>query len=153
MPDPAVQYTLTSTGGTINFNDGTEDQFYITEIPTGLAGAPISLGVDAVAFGQGSNSYTAWQRGRQIQIEGVFLVTSTLNQASIQTIRNDMEEELLTVLNGCVNGGTGTLGYTPLGGSPVSLTVKNNVPLECVHDQNYLVRTFSFGLFSDLVVF
>ena len=151
MPDVACVYALTTPGGTIFFNDGTPDQFYITEIPVGLAGAPLSTPVDAVPYGDGSLSYNWWKRGRHIQIEGVFLITSTRIENGILTIRNSMEAALQAALDSCAGlaTATATLAWTPLGGSAHSLTVRNDVPLECIHDQGYLVRTFSFGLFCD----
>ncbi len=154
MPDVSCVYSLATPGGTITFNAGTADQFYIGEIPSGLAGAPISAPSDPVPYGVGSTSYNWWQRGRQIQVEGIFLITSTRVMNGILTIRNSMEETLRAALSSCaaLDTATATLSWTPLGQSARSLVVRNNVPLECVHDQGYLVRTFSFGLFSDAAI-
>lgn len=151
MPDVACQYILAAPSGTINFNDGTADQFYITEIPSGLAGAPISAPIDPVAFANNSLSYNWWQRGRHIQMDGVFLITSTRNEQAILAIRNQMEETLRAALSSCAGLATAvaTLSWTPYGQSGRVLEVRNDVPLECPHDQSYLVRTFSFGLFSN----
>lgn len=151
MPDISCVYALTTPAGTLYFNDGSEDQFYIGEIPTGLAGAPISAPSDPVPYGNNSRSYNWWQRGRHIQVEGIFLITSTRNEQAILGIRNQMEERLRSVLSSIAGlaTATGTLEWTPYGLAARTLVVRNEVPVECVHDQNYLVRTFSFGLFSD----
>ncbi len=151
MPDVACVYTLVTPAGTITFNDGQPDQMYINEIPTGLAGAPVSAPIDPVGFGDGSLSYNWWRRGRHIQIEGTFLVTSTLTMNSILVIRNQMEDDLLVALESIqsTTADTATFTWTPLGQPTRTLEVRNEVPLECIHDQGYLVRNFSFGLFSD----
>ncbi len=154
MPDVSCEYILTTPAGTIDFNNDAADQFYIGEIPSGLAGAPISTGIDPVPFGTGSLAWSAWQRGRHISVEGIFLITSTRVMNGILAIRNQMEADLRDVLAGATGGGVGTLDFTPLGQSPVALVdVINDVALECVHDQGYLVRTFSFGLFCPAVTF
>lgn len=148
MPDVSCVYTLSGTPA-ITFNSGSADQYYIGEIPTGLAGAPITLPVDPVPFSDDSVSYQTWRRGRHITVEGIFLITSTRVMNNILAIRNDMEDDLRTCLESITGTGTATFAFTPLGQSASSLTVKNDVPLECLHDQGYLVRTFSFGLFAD----
>ncbi len=151
MPDVACTYDLVTPAGTINFNDGSTDQFYIQEFPTGLSGAPISAPIDEAAFTDGSLSFNWWQRGRHIQVEGIFLILSTRIQNQILTIRNQMEEDLRVALESTIPDETtvGTLTWTPLGQTQRQLTVRNDVNLECPHDQGYLVRNFHFGLFAD----
>lgn len=151
MPDIACVYELVTPAGTITFNDGSTDQFYIQEIPSGLAGAPISAPIDEAGFTDGSLSFNWWLRGRLITVEGMFLVLSVDCGPSMVTIWNQMEEDLRAALESTVPDETtvGTLTWTPLGLTERQLSVRNSVPLECPHDQNYLVRTFSFGLFAD----
>lgn len=153
MPDVACEYVLTTPFGVVTFNDGSVDQFYIQSIPQGLAGAPISAPIDDVAYGDGSIGYNFWKRGRHILIEGLFLVTSIPSPCSAQVaIWNTMEDELREALDS-INGNTAdtaTLVWTPAGAAgPRTLTVRNDVPLDCQPDQNYLVRTFAFGLFAE----
>ena len=152
MPDIACPYELVTPAGTITFNDGSADQFYIQDIPTGLAGAPISAPIDEAAFEDGSLSFNWWLRGRLITFDGMFFVTSvrTCGNALV-TIWNQMEEDLRAALESTVPDETtvGTLTWTPLGQAERQLVVRNSVPLECSPDQNYLVRTFTFGLFAD----
>lgn len=142
---------LTTPGGTITFNSGLQDQFYIQDIPTGLAGAPIRAPIDEIAFGDGSLAFNWWKGGRHIAIDGVFLVQSQPFCSDPQVaVWNQMEEELRAALDSIstVETATATLVWTPGGLSQRTLVVRNDVPLECTPDQNYLVRTFSFGLFS-----
>lgn len=151
MPDVSCQYALVTPAGTLTFNDGSDDQFYIGEIPTGLAGAPIRAPQDPVAYGDGGRSYNFWKGARHILIEGVFLILSTRNMNGILRIRNDMEETLRVALDSIsqTDADTGTLTWQPLGQSQRTLIVRNDIPLECVHDQNYLLRNFSFALVAD----
>ncbi len=151
MPDISCVYQLVTPAGTIDFNDGATDQFYIGEIPSGLSGAPIRAPIDDAGFTDGSLSFNWWLSGRAITVEGIFLILSTRVMNGILTIRNQMEEDLRVALESTVPDETtaGTLTWTPLGQMQRTLDVRNNVPLECPHDQGYLVRTFHFGLFAD----
>jgi len=151
MPDISAEYLLVTPAGTIDFNDDGLDQFYIQEIPTGLAGAPIRAPMDPVGFGDGGRSYNFWAGARHIVVEGVFLITSTRNMNAILTIRNQMEEDLRVALDSIAQTDvdTATLTWTPLGQTTRTLVVRNDVPLECPHDQNYLLRAFQFGLVAD----
>jgi hypothetical protein len=153
MPDLACPYTLTTPGGTIAFNDGSADQFYITDIPAGLAGAPIRPPQDDVAYGDGGVSYNFWKGARHIQFEGVFLVQSAAFCSPAQVQRwNEMEEELRVALESiaALSTDTGTLVWTPTGAlASNTLVVRAEVTLETAPDQGYTVRTFSFGLLAD----
>jgi hypothetical protein len=152
MPDLACPYVLVTPAGTVTFNDGSADQFYITDIPQGLAGAPISAPIDEAAFTDGSLSFNWWLRGRHITFEGNLYVTSApLCSPAMVAVWNQMEETLRAALESTVPDETtaGTLTWTPSGQTQRVLTVRNDVPLECPPDQNYLVRTFHFGLFAD----
>lgn len=151
MPDLACEYVLTTPGGTIRFNDGSTDQFYIQDIPSGLAGAPIRAPIDEIAFGDGSLAYNWWKAGRHIPFEGVFFVQSAAFCSPAQVaVWNQMEEDLRVVLDSIsgLETDTGTLVWRPTGQTQRTLVVRNDVPLECPPDQNYQVRTFAFGLFA-----
>lgn len=152
MPDIAVPYTLVAPGGTIIFNDPlTADQFYITDIPSGLAGAPIRAPMDDVAFGDGGRSYNFWEGARHILVEGMFLVTSVPVCPAAVAIWNEMEETLRAVLRSIAAQDTdvATLTWRPTGQTERQLIVRNDVTLETAPDQNYLARTFHFGLVAD----
>ena len=150
MPDLGCIYTLTTPQGTIVFNDGTADQFYIQNI-TGLGTAPIRAPIDDVPYGDGSIGHNFWKAGRHIQFEGVFLVTSVPPCPTLVGIWNSMEESLRVALESiaALTTDTGTLVWTPTGGSSHSLTVRHDQPMECPPDQNFLVRNFTFGLFAE----
>lgn len=151
MPDISCVYTLTTPGGTITFNDGSADQFYISEIPQGLSGVPARTPHDDVPYGDGEQSYNWFQTGRHILIEGLFLVTSVMCGPDMVEVWNQMEDDLQVATDSLagLTTATGTLSWTPAGLSARSLTVRRDVELECPHDQNYLVRTFHFGLSAD----
>lgn len=151
MPDISCEYTLTAPGGTIVFNDGSVDQFYLSNIPTGLAGAPIRAPIDNLSYARGSKGYNFWLAGRHITFEGNFFVTSLPGCPAQVEVWNQMEEELRVVLESIAAdmADTATLVWRPAGLTERTLIVRNDVPLECQPDQNYLTRTFTFGLFAE----
>jgi hypothetical protein len=151
MPDIACEYTLTTPAGTIVFNDGSVDEYFITDIPDGLAGAPLRTPTDFVPYGHGSLSYNFWRGGRNILIEGMFFVRSLPPCPQMVEEWNIMEENLRVCLESIaeLDSDTGTLVWTPTGLSQRTLTVRHNVQLQCPPDQNYSVRAFNFGLLAD----
>ncbi|HEY1309279.1 MAG TPA: hypothetical protein VGF24_37325 [Vicinamibacterales bacterium] len=151
MADVACPYTLAAPGGTIYFNDGAADQYYIQAVH-GLDGAPIRAPIDDVPFGDGGLSYNFWKGGRHVSIEGIFLIQTIDCGPGLVTIWNQMEEALRVALESIAAtiADTGSLSWTPTGLALRTLgSVRNDVPLDCQPDQNFTVRTFSFGLFSD----
>ena len=145
MADVGVQYMLTTSGGTVNFNDGSADQLYITK-PFGLDGSPIRAPIDDVPFGHGGIVHPAWKGPRFIVIDGVMLITSTRQGNAIVEIRNDFEEVLRLALESILAPVEGTLAWTPQGQSARSLDVNYNVQIDFDHEQNYQLETFHFGL-------
>jgi len=150
MADISCPYTLTTPAGTIAFNDGSADQFYIQGI-TGLGTAPVRAPIDDVPYGDGSIGHNFWQGGRHLVIEGVFLVTS-VDCGPVQVAAwNEMEDDLRAALESiaALTTDTGTLVWTPTGAAMArSLTVRHDQPMECPPDQNFTIRNFSFGLFA-----
>lgn len=144
MADVGVQYTLVAPSGTVNFNDGTADQIYITEIQ-GLGGAPIRAPIDPVPYGDGGIVHSFWKGPRHVIVDGVFLITSTWQMNDVVEIRNDFEEELRVALESCMSADA-TFTWTPQGQPQRTLTVRNDVPVDFAHGENYLLETFSFGL-------
>lgn len=144
MADVAVQYTLSTSGGNITFNDGTDDQFYITEIQ-GLGTPSIRTPIDNAPQAHGGLVHNFWKGPRHIIVEGIFLITSVPQGTQCQAIRNDMEEELRAALDSIYQA-DGTLTWTPVGQAARSLSVRHEIPLECPHIENYLLRAFNFGL-------
>ena len=144
MADIGVPFTLTTPGGTVNFNDDSADQIYIMSI-TGLGGASIRAPIDDVPFGHGGIVHRFWKGPRHLVIDGVFLILSTKKMDNIVVIRNTFEQTLKTALESILQA-DGTLTWTPQGQSARSLTVRHDVQLEFSHEQNWLVEAFSFGL-------
>ncbi len=144
MADVGVAYVLTTPDGTVTFNDGTQDQFYISEI-AGLGGTPVRAPVDPVPFGHGGIVHDFWEGPRYIVIDGAMLILSTRVGDEIVVIRNQMEETLRVALRSIL-GDDGTLEWTPQGQAARLLTVRHDSQLEFSHDQNYLLETFHFGL-------
>lgn len=144
MADVAAVYTLTTPGGTITLNSGGADQYFTSEVG-GLDGAPIRAPIDPVPFGQGGIIHDFWRGPRHPTFEGVLLITSTRVMNSILAIRNDMEENLRVALES-IQQANGTLAWTPLGEAARSLTVRNDIALDMRHVENYLLRSFAFGL-------
>lgn len=153
MPaDIACPYTLVTPAGTIAFNDGSDQQFYIGSIPQGLGGKPIRAPQDLVSFGDGGRSYKFWKGPRHILFEGNFLVPEMPPCPALVTIWNEMEDDLDAALESIADEttDTGTLSWSPTGlGVTRSLTVRCELELDVQPDQNFLTRTFHFGLLAD----
>jgi hypothetical protein len=150
MPDIACPYTLTTPAGTVVFNDGSAAQFAIQGI-TGLGSAPVRAPIDDIPYGDGSIGHNFWKGGRHIAFEGLFLVTSADCGPNLVGLWNQMEEDLRVALESiaALTSDTGTLVWQPTGFlSPLTLTVRHDVPMECPPDQNFTVRNFTFGLFA-----
>lgn len=144
MADVGVQYDLATPVGTVSFNDGTPDQFYITEI-RGLGAPALRTPQDNVPLGDGGLIHDFWKGPRHIGIEGIFLITSVKIQNSIVIVRNDMEAELTEAVESILRN-DGTLSFAPQGEGTRSFTVRYETPLEFTHTDNYTVLAFSFGL-------
>lgn len=151
MPDIVTEYTLTTPGGTITFNDGTmgdgTDKYWLQTIQ-GLDGPQIRAPVDNVPFGHGGIIHGFWKGPRRPIFDGVFLIESSTSQSACQAIRNIMSEALRAALDSII-GANGTLAWTPVGFGARSLTVQNEVPLDVRYEQDYRLATFSFGLISE----
>ena len=150
MPDIGCPYDLTTPAGTIYFNNGDTDQFYIQSI-TGLGTAPVRAPIDDIPYGDGSIGHNFWKGGRHIAIEGVFLVLSVDCGPAQVAVWNAMEERLRLALESIASLTTdvGTLVWTPTGAIAFNLlSDRHDVPMECPPDQNFTIRNFSFGLFA-----
>ncbi len=150
MADLTVVYTLTTPGGTINFNNGALksliDLYWIQTLQ-GLDGTPIRAPVDEVPFGDGGLVHTFWKGPRRITFDGVILIQSVPIGGPCQTELNAMEDDLFTALESIIDA-DGTLAWTPLGLGARSLTVRNEIPLDIQPVEDYALRSFSFGLIA-----
>lgn len=144
MTDIAAAYTLTTPGGTILFNDGSTDEYYITSI-RGLESGVIRNPIDNRPQTDGGIVHDFLFGPQHVTIDGFFFIRSSRIQNVILAQRNAMTAALRTALNSILRA-DGTLAWTPLGQAAESLTVRYEVPLEPDHIDNYLNRSFSFGL-------
>jgi hypothetical protein len=146
MADVAVVYTLTTPDGTVVFNDGGSDQFYITEV-RGLGAPALRTPFDNVPLGDGGLIHDFWKGPRHIGVEGILLIQSTRQMDDIVIARNDMEEELTDALESILRA-DGSFSFTPQGLANRTFTVRYEVGIEFVHTDNYLTDAFSFGLIA-----
>jgi hypothetical protein len=144
VPDIGVQYTLTTPGGTINFNDGSANQYYLSTVG-GLDGPTIRAPIDDRPQTDGGIVHDFFAGPRHITFEGVLLIQSTHIMNSVVQIRNTMEDNLRTAVVSLLRA-DGTLAWTPQGKSARSLTVRHDVPLDFTNIENYLLLQFHFGL-------
>jgi hypothetical protein len=149
MADLTVEYTLTTPGPDITFNDGAlgdgNDKYWITAIQ-GLDGPDIRAPVDPVPFGDGGLIHTFWLGPRRVIFDGMLLLDPSTYE-NCQLRRNNLAFELQNALLSIVNA-AGTLSWTAVGQAAVSLAVFNEVKLNITYSDNYMVSNFSFGLIS-----
>lgn len=148
MADLTVEYVLTTPGGTITFNDGEvgdgTDKFWIQAIQ-GLDGPAIRAPVDPVPFGDGGLVHVFWKGPRRVTIDGVLLIESPVD---CQERRNVLSQALMDALDSIIQA-TGSLAWTPVGLSALSLSVTNEIPLNITYSDNFMLSNFSFGLVSE----
>ena len=155
MPDLASPYTLTTPGGTVQFNNeqmdrfnipGGPDEFYISDIQ-GLDGPPIRAPVDNRPQTDGGLVHPFFKGPRRVTIEGCLMIRSTRIGDAMRLIRNDMEKELKDALESIL-AADGTLSWTvpyTAGTDAFSLTVRNEIPVEF---RGIELKTFVFGLIA-----
>ena len=84
MADVSAAYTLTTSGGTITFNNGTlgdgSDKFWLTSVQ-GLDGPVIRAPVDLVPFGDGGIVHTFRKGPRRPVFDGMLLIESSRSQS------------------------------------------------------------------------
>lgn len=150
MADLTVVYTLTTPGGTISFNNGalkTLDDLYWIQNLRGLDSTPIRAPVDDAPQAHGGIVHNFWKGPRHVGMEGVILIQSVPFGGPCQEELNGMESALTTALESILQA-DGTLAWTPLGDSAKSLTVRYEIPLEVNPSDNYVTRSFTFGLIA-----
>ena len=152
MADLATIYTLATPGGTISFNSGTlgsgslNDLYWLSAVH-GLDGPTIRAPVDNVPFGDGGLIHRFWKGPRRPTFEGSLIVQSVPFGGNCQAAFNTLESNLNTALNSILQA-AGTLSWTPAGGSAHSLSVYYEVFLDILETDNFLTRSFTFGLVS-----
>jgi hypothetical protein len=159
MADYSCEYELDcGAGGTITFNDGTlgngsaDDLYWISTLH-GLDGPTLRVPVDDVPFGDGGIVHRSWMGPRHPVLEGNLIVQS-VGLGGCQARLNEMEEALRLALDEILAPTAGTLTWTPTDlGITYSLEVFYEVPLDVQPTDNYLLRSFNFGLISNSPVF
>lgn len=153
MADLACQYTLTTPGGVILFNDYGDDRFnefgpdeyYISDIK-GLDGAPLRTPQDNRPQTDGGLIHPFFKGPRHPTFEGSLMIRSTMIQDTKRLIRNQMEKDLREALES-IEDVDGTLdwsvSYQIDGTIAHSLTVRCEVPVEF---SGIELKTFAFGL-------
>lgn len=147
MADVASAYTLVTPAGTIYMNNGATDEYYLTDTP-GLDQANVRNPTDLAPQTGGFIVHDRFEEGMRFQMVGLMMIRSTRVQTSIRTIRNSMEADLTAALRSILTA-DGTLSWTPLGESAVSLTVRQDIKVEYAYVDNYLNKSFTFGLVSE----
>jgi hypothetical protein len=146
VTDVAVPHVLTTPGGSITFNDGSADQFYLNAIP-GLDTIPARVPIDKIAFGHGARAHPSWRDAKHFAPEGSLLITSTRVMDDIVTIRNTMAAQLATVVDALIGDTSGTWQTTPLGQASRTWTVVRDAEgIQWTHVDNYQVLDFVFFL-------
>lgn len=150
MADLVTVYTLTTPGGTVHFNNGqlrtTTDLYWIENI-RGLDSPSLRTPIDDAPQAHGAILHRFWKGARHIQFEGIIIIQSVPFGDLCQSILNSMEAALRTALESILQT-NGTLSWTPLNQSAKSLSVRYEIPLEISPSNNYMTRTFSFGLIA-----
>lgn len=147
MSDVASSYTFATPGGTIVFNDGSTDEYYLTDI-TGLDQADVRNPNDDAPQVSGAIVHTHFETGLRPVLTGIFMIRSTRVMTAIRIIRNEMEKDL-TVAVRSILGADGTLAWTPLGQAAASLVVRQEFKVEYTYVDGYLNKQFVFGLVSE----
>src|SRR5574338_1647449 len=149
MADVAADYSLSTPGGTIDFNtcviNDRGDCYFLTEV-TGLDGAPIRNPQDNAPITDGGLIHDFYEGPLHPVMAGALLIQSTQVGNTIESLRNAMKEALKTALRSILRA-DGTLSWTEPGVGALSLPVRYEQPLEVVGSDSP-IQTFTFGLVS-----
>jgi len=155
MADLACQYTLTTPGGTIQFNDYGDDKFnmygpdeyYVTDVK-GLDSPPRRTPTDNAPQTHGGLIHPRLKGPRPITFEGALMIRSTDVPNQIRVIRNDMEKALLAALDS-IEATPGTLDWAvPLTGGDEARSLDVYVHIPDCEFTGVELKTFVFGLIA-----
>lgn len=153
MADYSCVYVLNTPSQDIRFNDGvfgngsSDDLFWISVIH-GLDDAEVrGTPVKDKPFDDGGIVGRTWDGPLFPIVEGNLIVQS-VGAGQCQAIFNAMEEDLRQALAAIKAPTSGTLEWTPAGGSAESLTVYKAAKLVVLPTDSYQTRSFTFGLAS-----
>lgn len=140
MAEYGITYTLTTPGGAVTFNSGT-DRYHLSNV-LGMDGASIRAPIDKRPQGHGALVHRFLLGPRHITFEGVFHVTSSGTEVGYVTARNTLITNLQNALNS-IYAADGLLAWTPTGGSALNLHVRHDQPLVT---SGAWLKSFIFGL-------
>lgn len=152
MADYSCVYTISSSGGTLQLNNGqlgggSHDDLYWIATIHGLDGPTLRVPQDDVPFGHGGLVHRSWKGGRHPIFEGSLIVQS-VPQSQCQAVLDDMETDFNVVLDAMLAPNAGTLSWTTAASVSRSLIVYYEVTLDIQPTEGYRLRSFNFGLVS-----
>lgn len=158
MADTSLVYTLNLpnvsdvvfNANGLRYGDG-QDGFFLNRI-LGLDGAPLRTPNDNAPGTHGGIIHRRKKGPRITTWEGRFYTQTVWSGNAIAAMRTAMENVLKDALEDLYDDSNpGTMTWTPRGGSPVSLTVLAQVPVEFDIElgvEPQIAQVFSFGLIS-----
>lgn len=158
MADTTLEYTLSLPSlspivfneNGLRYGDG-QDGFFLTNI-LGLDGAPLRTPNDNAPQTHGGLVHDRYKGPRPTTWEGRIYVQSVWSGDAIAAIRENMKNLLIFAMDDLLVAATpGVMSWTPRGGSPISLEVLAQIPVETTIDpreEAQVGMTFSFGLIS-----
>lgn len=145
MAEIGIGYTLVTDAGTIVFNDAAEADIYRLSAVDGMDGAPIRVSQDDAPRTDGGLVHDAYLGPRHITFTGNVKVTSAVDSDSLKAANADMIAFLIASVESILRV-DGTLTWTPSGGSPLSLTVRADLPVQTTTEDGAALKKFVFGL-------
>lgn len=151
MATLSIPYTLAGSS-TIVFNDGTlgvgsSDDLYWIQAIHGLDGPALRTPIDDVPYGDGGLIHKFWKGPRHISFEGVLIVQSIPFGANCEPVLDELEADLNACLDSMIQS-AGTLSWTSTVYGAQSISVYYEIPLDIQPIENYMLRSFTFGLVS-----
>lgn len=158
MADTTLEYTLDLPSlasivfneNGLHYGDG-QDGYFLTNIP-GLDGAPLRTPNDNAPQTHGGLIHDRYKGPRITTWEGRFYIQTVRSGNAIAAVRETMRQRLIDAMDDLlVASSPGIMGWTPRGGSPVSMEVLAQVPVEVNVERGgepQVSTVFSFGLIS-----
>lgn len=152
MATLSIPYTLAGSS-TVIFNNGTlgtgslDDLFWIQAIH-GLDGPALRTPMDDVPYGDGGLIHKFWKGPRHVSFEGVLIVQSIpFGSNGCEAVLDELEADLNECLDSMIQS-AGTLSWTSGVYGAQTLSVYYEIPLDIQPVENYMLRSFTFGLVS-----
>lgn len=142
MAEYSAQFTFTTPAHTITLGFALTGQVYMVdpERCSGLDQAGLRTPTDDKPQTDGADVFPRKRKARY-----PFFAGWLLNRTGTKTALNVMEDNLREAVES-IEGATGTLAWTPTGGSSRTLTVYSEIPLEITGTS--VQKLYSFGLIA-----